>query len=314
MKIVMFGTGDFAVPSFRAVCAAQHQVLALYTQPDKLRAGKEIHANAMKSAALELGIPVFQPENINTAESLQALAELGADLFLVAAYGQILSRAFLSLPPLGSFNIHASLLPKYRGAAPINYALWQGETETGVTLIEVVLKLDAGPMVGVVRTPILPQETAGELEVRLSELAAPLTCEFLHQVAAGQITKVEQDPQRVTLAPKMTKEMGLINWTQSAAEIDCQIRGLQPWPTAFTFLHQGEKPPKRVVLRAVDVLGDGPSETPGRISVVEKETFRIQTGAGELIVRQIQPDGKKTQSAGEFLRGQRLQVGDRFGS
>lgn len=309
----MLGTGDFAVPSFAALYETPHQVLALYTQPDRMRTAKEVHRNRMKEVAIEHGTPVFQPEKINTPEALEQLRSLGADVFLVAAYGQILSKYFLAIPPLGSFNIHASLLPKYRGAAPINYAILNGETETGVSLIEVVLQLDAGPVVGVVKTPIRADETAGELEERLALLAAPLTAEFLDRLAAGKVERTPQDPALVTLAPKMTKEFGLVSWNKSAAEIDCHVRAMQPWPNAFTYLHQPGRPPRRLVIRRVAVTVRPPtSQIPGTVLHVDKDSLIVQTGSQPVSIVTIQPEGKKAMTAAEFLRGNRLSPGDRF--
>ncbi|MDB5388004.1 MAG: fmt [Planctomycetaceae bacterium] len=316
LKIVMLGTGEFAVPSFASLYDTRHQVLALYTQPDRIRAGKEVHANQMKDVAMQHGTPVFQPEKINTPEALEELAALGADLFLVAAYGQILSRKFLAIPRLGSFNIHASLLPKYRGAAPINYAILNGETETGVSLIEIVPALDAGPVVGILRTPIGETETAGELETRLATLAAPLTVNFLDQAEQGKIERIPQDPAGVTLAPKMTKEFGLIPWSKSAAEIGWHVRGLQPWPTAFTFLHQPSRPAKRLVIRQVAPTdrSAAPKDSipPGTVVSVAKDKLWVQTGTDPISIVLIQPEGKKPMSVTEFLNGNRLVTGDRF--
>ena len=315
LKIVMLGTGDFAVPSFAALYNTTHQVLALYTQPDRMRTGKEVHRNRMKEVALEHGTPVFQPEKINTPEALEQLAGLGADVFIVAAYGQILSRKFLAIPRLGSFNIHASLLPKYRGAAPINYAILNGEAETGVSLIEVVLALDAGPVVGVVKTPIQPQETAGELEERLALLAAPLTAEFLDRLQQGTVERIPQDPSLVTLAPKMQKEFGLVPWDKRAEEIDWHVRAMQPWPNAFTYLHQPDRPARRLVIRQV-AAADGPAGTQpvGTVLLAEKNQLVVQCGSGPVSIVQIQPEGKKPMSAGDYLRGNRLVPGDRFGA
>lgn len=314
LKIVMLGTGDFAVPSFAALYQTPHQVLALYTQPDRMRTAKEVHRNRMKEVALEHGTPVFQPEKINTPEALDELSALGADVFIVAAYGQILSRKFLAIPPLGSFNIHASLLPKYRGAAPINYAILNGESETGVSLIEVVLQLDAGPVVGVVRTPITADETAGELEERLALLAAPLTAEFLNRLAKGTVERVPQDPALVTLAPKMAKEFGLISWDRSANEIVWHIRAMQPWPNPFTYLHQAGRPARRLVIRRVTTNERTPSQVPpGTILHVDKDQLIVQTGSQPVAIVSIQPEGKKAMTAAEFLRGNRLAAGDWFG-
>jgi methionyl-tRNA formyltransferase len=316
LKIVMLGTGEFAVPSFASLYETRHQIVGLYTQPDRIRAGKEVHANQMKEVALRYGTPVFQPESINTPEALAELAALGADMFLVAAYGQILSRKLLAIPRLGSFNIHASLLPKYRGAAPINFAILNGETETGVSLIEIVPALDAGPVVGTVRTPISETETAGELEVRLAEMAAPLTVAFLDRLAVGTVERIPQDPAGVTLAPKMAKEFGLVPWSKSAAEIGWHVRALQPWPTAFTYLHQAGRAARRLVIRQVARTDASASASeaasPGTIISVAKDKLWVQTGTTPISIVLIQPEGKKPMSVAEFLNGNRLVPGDRF--
>lgn len=316
LKIIMFGTGDFAVPTFRSLYDSPHQVLALYTQPDRPTVGRHKPHQPMKDLARERGTPVFQPDNINTPESLDVLAGMQADLFLVAAYGQILSRKFLALPPRGTINVHASLLPRYRGAAPINYAIWKGEAVAGVTIIDVVPKLDAGPMLGKVSTPILPGETAGELEVRLSELAPPLTLNVIEMIEADTVTREPQEESLVTLAPKMTKEMGLIDWSLPAREIDWHVRAMQPWPNPVSHLHHPGKPSRRFVIRRVELtdLSPVPSALPGTIVNLASDRILVQTGSSPLALTEIQPDGKRSMPVAEFLRGASLSVGDRFQS
>ena len=207
------------------------------------------------------------------------------------------------------------MLPKYRGAAPINYAILNGDTETGVSLIEIVPQLDAGPIVGTVRTAIDPLETAGELEERLARLAAPLTLEFLERLAMGKVERIEQDPNLVTLAPKMAKEFGLIPWHKGAEEIDWHVRAMQPWPNPFTFLHQADKPPRRLVVRRVASLPNSAStQPPGTILIADKEQLVVASGTNPVSITLIQPEGKKPMTAAEFLRGNRLVPGDRFGA
>lgn len=315
LKIVMMGTGEFAIPAFRSLYSTPHAVVGLYTQPDRIRVGKELHRNGMKEVALEHGTPVFQPEKINTPEALAELASLQADVFLVAAYGQILSRKLLAIPPLGSFNLHASLLPKYRGAAPIHYAIMNGETETGVSMIEIVPELDAGPVVGVVKTLIGDQETTGELEVRLADLSVPLTTEFLNQLSAGKVERLPQAGDQVTFAPKMPKELALIPWDKSGPQVDCHIRAMQPWPTPYTFIHSSGKPPRRLVIRKIRVLPDQlAGGEPGTIAGITATEILVQTGTSLVSLETIQPEGKKPMSAAEFLRGNKLQSGDWFGA
>jgi methionyl-tRNA formyltransferase len=313
LNLVMMGTGDFAVPTFRALYGTPHRVVALYTQPDRSGAGRHHHVNPMKEVALAHGTPVCQPERVNTPEALADLREWGADLFVVAAYGQILSDELLRIPSRGAINVHASLLPKYRGAAPINYAILNGESETGVSIIEIQPQLDAGPILAVVKTPIGAAETAGELESRLAELAAPLLCRVLDEIEAGTVSRTPQDASAVSRAPKMKKEMGAIDWSRSAEEIDWHIRAMQPWPTPYTFLQLPGKPARRMVIRAVRPTELAPSGAPGAIVAVEKDRLLVQSGSRPVEILQIQPEGKRVVSAAEFLRGQHLAVGDRFG-
>lgn len=313
LKLVMMGTGDFAVPTFRALYDTPHTVLALFTQPDRMRTGQERHANAMKDVAIARNTPVFQPEKINTPESLGPLRELGADLFVVAAYGQILSNALLQIPRLGAINVHASLLPKYRGAAPVNYAIWKGETETGVSIIELERKLDAGPILAMSKTSISPGETAGELEERLGAMGARLTADVLDQLDRGTVTRLIQDEACVSFAPKLMKEQGAIDWSRTADELDWHIRAMQPWPTPYTFLHQPGKKPQRFIVRKVQPSPSGPASKPGVVLEVQHGRLRVGTGSAPVEILDIQPQGKRTMTAAEFLRGARLAVGDRFG-
>ncbi len=319
MRLVMLGTGRFAVPTFRALLASSHTVLALVTQPDRIGRGHHDHANVMKETARGARVAVWQPERVNSAESLEHLKSFDADLFVVAAYGQILSSKLLALPRLGAINLHASLLPRYRGAAPIQHAIWNGETRTGVTVFQIVPQLDAGPILGTVETDVGSDETSGELESRLAELAAPLTLHTLEQLERGTARSVSQDPSLVTLAPRITKDQGLINWSLSSAHIACQVRAMQPWPMPFSFLIQGQHAPRRMLILNVRhpdnvapttwehaVPGDviPLNATPGRLMV--------RTGHGLLEITRLQPAGKRPMAASEFLRGHPLTRGDRF--
>lgn len=248
LRLLMLGTGTFALPTFRELFSSGHEVVGLVTQPDRVGRGHHHHSHPMKELGVVRGVPVFQPDNVNTPESLDVLRRFQADVFVVAAYGQILSAELLGIPRLGAINLHASLLPKYRGAAPIQYALWQGETETGVTIFQIEPKLDAGPILGVVRTPIGPTETSGELEERLAELAAPLTLTVLDQTQHGATTPQPQETVGVTRARKLKKEQGHIDWSQTMRQIDCHIRAMQPWPMPDTFLHIAGKPSQRLLV------------------------------------------------------------------
>jgi methionyl-tRNA formyltransferase len=311
----MMGTGDFAVPTYQSLYGTPHQVVGLFTQPD--RTGRGHHRNLqnpMKELAQQHGTPVFQPEKINTPESLADLRGLDADLFVVAAYGQILSRELLSIPRLGSINVHASLLPRYRGAAPVALAILNGEADTGVSIIQVASQLDAGPIFAVARTPIGPAETAGELEDRLARLAVGLVPEVIEKIASGTVTPVPQTEALATRAPKLTKQMGAIDWTKSAAQVDWQVRAMQPWPNPYTFLHAAGKPPQRLLILAVRSVNESHNDVaPGTPLTIDKDRLVVQTGQGALEVLRIQPEGKRPMTIAEFLRGRVVTPNDKFG-
>ncbi|HEY3967208.1 MAG TPA: methionyl-tRNA formyltransferase [Planctomycetaceae bacterium] len=316
LKLVMMGTGDFAVPTLESLHGTPHQVVGLFTQPD--RTGRGHHQsvqNPMKVLALARQTPVFQPDNVNAAAALADLRGLDPDLFVVAAYGQILSPELLSIPRLGSINVHASLLPKYRGASPIATAIMNGEPETGVSIIQILPRLDAGPILAEARTPIGPQETAGELEDRLARMAIDLVPGVIEQIAAGHVQPLPQTETLVTRAPKLKKTMGAIDWSRSAAQVDCQIRAMQPWPNPYTYLHTPGKPPLRVLILAVRPLVDRApgSAPPGTPLEIDRQQLVIETGLGAVEVLKIQPDGKRPMTAADFLRGRAVTSADRFG-
>lgn len=316
LRLVMMGTGEFAVPVFEALCESPHEVVGLVTQPDRTGRGHHHHVNPMKDTALSHDIPVFQPEKANRPESLERLQEFAADLFVVAAYGQILSSKLLAIPRLGAINVHASLLPKYRGAAPVNYAILCGETETGVTIFQIEPKLDAGPMLARVATPIGKKETAGELEQRLARLAIEPTLAVVNGLDSSTVEPLTQDDTQVTLAPRMGKSMGLIDWTKTSAQVENHIRAMQPWPKPFTFLHQPDhKPLRTLILDAdvVDVPSDIVSACPGTVLGVGEDELLVRSGDGAVAVRQIQTAGKRAMSAADFLHGHSLAIGDKFG-
>jgi methionyl-tRNA formyltransferase len=256
MRVVMMGTGLFAEPAFEALLASPHEVAGLVTQPDRA-AGQERGSTrqtgkGMKNIALAHHVPVAQPESVNTPEGVAALREMRPDLLVVAAYGQILSKDVLGVPPLGGINVHASLLPKYRGAAPIAWAIYHGETRTGVTIIRMTTGLDAGDMLAQEAVEIGPEETAGEVEARLAPLGARLALDVVGRLEVGPVEGRKQDPSQVTKAPKLKKEDGLIDWGRNVVEVCNQIRAMQPWPTAYTYLHRPGKAPVRVlIVRAV---------------------------------------------------------------
>lgn len=265
----------------------------------------------MKELALEHDTPVFQPEKANADDSLTQLREFDADLFVTAAYGQILSAELLGIPGLGAINVHASLLPKYRGAAPIQYALICGETETGITIFRIEPKLDAGPILGVVKTDIGEKETYGELQDRLSELAVPLTCQVIDDLAAGTAQEIVQDGSLVTKAPRLKKTDGAVPWQKSSRLVCCHIRGVQPWPKPSATLHTDGHELRLLVLDAI------PCEWPingecGAVAVEDRKRIFVKTADGAVELLSIKPDGKRAMSPAEFLNGHKVSCGDRF--
>ncbi|NOX54348.1 MAG: methionyl-tRNA formyltransferase [Planctomycetes bacterium] len=334
LKLLMMGSDDFGVPTFRAICESRHEVVGLVTQPDRSGRGHHRHRNPMKQWAVQKGLPVFQPEKINTEDSIERLRAFGADLFVVAAYGQILSPQVIGIPPLGVINVHASILPKYRGAAPVQYAILNGDTETGVTIFQIQPELDAGPILAVERTPIHAKETAGELESRLAELSAPLVLRVIDGLEAGTLQARPQDASQATRAPRLKKKDGLIDWSQPAVQIERHIRAMQPWPKAFTFLtRQGGQPMRLCLLEAEPVelaavqaeIPSGRSDEegkpqsqhhrrPGEVILATRKRVVVQTGKEGLEILRIQPEAKRVMRIEEFLCGHPLQPGDRFHS
>jgi len=329
MRLVMMGTGLFAEPTFEALLASSHTVVGLVTQPDRVagaeRGSTRQTGRGMKAIAQEHGVPVLQPESINTPEGVAALQALQPDLLVVAAYGQILSRDVLAVPPHGGINVHASLLPKYRGAAPIAWAIYHGETRTGVTIIKMSVSLDAGDMLAQEAIDIGRDETAGDVEARLAPLGARLALQVIEQIQSGTVQGRKQDPSQVTKAPKLKKEHGLIDWNRSAEQVCNQIRAMQPWPTAYTFWHRLGQPPSRVIISFAVTYPElyDPSVPPGSI-IIEPSNPKsplllvtaglIHPGQRSLVtIYELQPVGKRRMTAEEFLRGHKLQAGDHFG-
>ena len=323
LKVVMMGTGTFAIPTFQALINSDHRALGLYTQPDRTGRGHHRHKNPMKELALEQGIPVFQPVKINTPETLEELENLDADVLLVAAYGQILSQKLLDIPKLGAFNLHASLLPQYRGAAPILFAIRKGETKTGVSLFRIERSLDSGPVAAMVETPIGPKETTGELQDRLAALAAPLAMQALNFIEQGTLVEIPQDHAAATLAPTLDKQEGAIDWNQSSFLIECHVRAMQPWPSPFSFLNQSDQEPLRILILDVETVTTEEldslnidqgllSASPGTVIFANTKKVIIRTGDGFLELKQVQPQGKRAMQISEFLCGRKINPGDIF--
>ncbi|AMV22929.1 Methionyl-tRNA formyltransferase [Gemmata sp. SH-PL17] len=329
MRIVMMGTGTFAEPTFEALIAAfGSDVVGLVTQPERdagsKRGSTRQTGKGMANIARAANIPVTQPESINTSEGLEQLRGMQPDLLVVAAYGQILSRDVLTVPTRGTINVHASLLPKYRGAAPVAYAILSGEQKTGVTIIKVTPGLDSGDMILQESLDILPTDTTGSLEARLSVLGAHVAVEATRKYAAGgPVEGVKQAPALVTKAPKIKKEFGLIDWTKPADYIERHIRAMQPWPTAYTFLHRPGKEPMRVIVTTATEfpVRHAPEVPAGQLFADAKFPQSLFVVGGQLSsgdrsvleVQELQPAGKKKMTAEEFLRGYPIVEGMRFG-
>lgn len=314
LKLVMIGTKDFALPTLERLCDSRHSVLALVTQPDRPQGRKqELVPARVKVFAQSRGVPVFQPESINGPEGLAILSDLRPDLLVTAAYGQILSAEVLTVPPLGGINLHGSILPRYRGAAPVARAIQAGEQETGITVIAMTPRVDAGGMISVATTPIQPDETAGELEARLAILGAPLVLDAVERLASGEARVLPQDPSKATRAPKLRKDEGVIDWARSAQQIHDLVRAMQPWPTASTSWRPAasDRPPSPLIVHRTTVE-EGRGE-PGLVLESTPQRLLVATGDGAVALRSVQVPGKKALSGPEFARGYRVGPGDRFG-
>ena len=307
MVVVFFGTPQFAVPTLRRLVESTHLVAGVITQPDRPRGrGQKITHAPVKALALERGIPVYQPDRLKPPEVAETLRGWRADLGVVAAYGRIIPEQLLAIPRFGMINVHASLLPKYRGAAPVHRAVINGDSQTGVTIMRVVKELDAGAMLAKVTRPIGPDETSDVVETALADMGAELLVTVVDQLVSGIAREEPQDDTQATYAPRLTKEEGLIDWTRSAPEIHNRIRGLYPWPHAYTFF----KGTRLIALRsAVATAGASPT-IPGTILRVTSEAIQVATGDGELAILDVQPEGRRAMRAHDFLLGHRLATGE----
>jgi methionyl-tRNA formyltransferase len=327
LRIVFFGTPSFAVPSLEALIASRHPVVAVVSQPDRPKGrGHQLQPTPTKTVALSHGIPVLQPAKIREQAFLDEIRELGADLGVVVAFGRILPDALLAIPRLGMINVHASVLPRYRGAAPIQRAVLAGDTETGVTIMRVETELDAGPTFAVATVPIPPDATSGDMEAVLATLGARLLVPVVDDLASSRAAETPQDHARATHAAKITKEEGAIDWTQPAEIVHNRVRGLQPWPLAWTRLGAD-----RIVLRRTRPLGarsanrhDGGQtpelpvsspDTGGTVVRAAGDELVVACGEGtHLQILELQPEGRRTMTAREFLAGRAVAIGARFGT
>ncbi len=323
MRIVVLGTGPFAVPMFRSLLASAHEVPALITRPTPAAKSRDkAPPNSMQDAAEAHGVPVHAPTSINSPEGQQILTDLKPDLLVVCDYGQILAPDILAAAPLGGINLHASLLPRYRGAAPIQWALLNGDTETGVSVIHMTPRLDAGPILTIRRTPIGEAEAHPELEGRIAQLGI----EAVHEAIAmldrwdrssplGQM----QDAALASKAPRLKKEQGQIDWSRSAKQIFDQVRAFKPWPLSYTFLQRAGHEPLRLTIDQVERVTDesparGTIGDPGTVLVSDGKSLHVATGNGTLAITALQPAGKRIMPIADFLRGYLIRPGDLLGA
>jgi methionyl-tRNA formyltransferase len=308
MRLVFLGTPAFAVPSLERLVGAGHQVLAVVTQPDRPRGrGQNPATPPVKQAAARLGLPVYQPERVRRPEAVEYLRALAPEAMVVVGYGQIIPQVVIDLAPLGIVNVHASLLPEYRGAAPVQWAIARGETRTGVTTMRIDAGLDTGDMLLKAETAIGPEEDAVELGGRLAVLGAGLLVETLAGLAAGTIVPEKQDNSRATYAPLLKKEDGLIRWDEAASAIHNRIRGMQPWPGGHTFFRG----------RALEIWksrerAHAGEAAPGRFLSLKPPVVACGSGALELV--EVQMEGRKRVSGSDFVNGQRLTENDILGA
>lgn len=315
MKIVYMGTPDFAVGALQAIIEAGHQVVAVVTQPDKPKGrGKEMQMTPVKACAIAHDIPVFQPVKVKDAEAVAVLRGYEADIFVVAAFGQILSEEILNMPKYGCVNIHASLLPKYRGAAPIQWAIIDGEKKTGVTIMQMDKGLDTGDMLFKTEVEIDAKETGDSLHDKLAEAGAKLIVEALPQIEAGNITPVKQKDEESCYAKMLQKSMGRIDWKQSAYKLDCLIRGLISWPGASTIYHgKNLKIWEEEVADETTACIQLKDAAPGTVVGIEKDALYVQTGDGVLRIVSVQLEGKKRMAVRDFLLGCQMKTGEQLG-
>ena len=309
MKVVFMGTPDFAVGALEEIIKAGHEVTAVVTQPDKPKGrGKEMQISAVKACALSHNLPVFQPVKIKMPEAVEQLRSYEADIFVVAAFGQILSKEILDMPKYGCVNIHASLLPKYRGAAPIQWAVIDGEKYTGITTMKMDEGIDTGDIIETSVYEIKEDETGGSLFDNLMELGGELIVSTIEKLEAGTATFTKQDDSKSTHAKMLTKEMGNIDFSMEAQAIERLIRGLNPWPSAYTKLNG-----KTLKIWKAQVVNEDYEGKYGEVVNITKDSLYIKTGKGTLSILELQLEGKKRMYIEDFLRGNKLEKGQFLG-
>jgi len=305
MRIVFMGTPEFAVPSLKALVAAGHDVCGVFTQPDRPKnRGMKLQYTPVKEYAITAEIPVFQPEKMRDGTALSILKELSPELIVVAAYGKILPVDILDLPPKGCINVHSSLLPKYRGSAPINWAILNGDDETGVSIQYMAEGVDTGDVIASANTQIPIDENAQQLYNRLADMGAELVVRVVSDIEQGTVSATPQDHTRASHAPMLSKELSPIDWTRSARQVHNQVRGLYPWPSAVT-----EIDGIRCKILRTAISGDTTNLEPGAFVQADKKGLRVACGGGSIIeILELQPDGKKSMAATAFLMGHPIKI------
>jgi methionyl-tRNA formyltransferase len=306
LRIVYFGTPEFAVPTLRALLASPHPVVALVSQPDRPKGrGQHLQPTPTRQLALAHGVPVLQPLKLKAEAFLAEIEALRPDLGVVAAYGRILPDGLLQVPRFGLINVHASLLPAYRGAAPVHRAVMAGERETGVSIMRIVRELDAGPVFATARIPIEEDATSPEIETRLAELGATLLVDVVEHIAAGRAVEIPQDHARATYAPKLTREEGAIDWSLPAGRVHNLVRGLQPWPMVSIWIDGA-----RHLLHRTRVSAETTTAAAGTIVSASNGRLAIAAGDGRVVdVLSLQPEGRRSMTAPAFLAGHRVAPG-----
>jgi methionyl-tRNA formyltransferase len=309
LRVVFFGTPRFAVPTLEALLASRHPVVGVVTQPDRPRGrGQRVTAAPVKALAVERAVPVAQPATLRDPDVARELGGWQPDLGVVAAYGQLIPPALLALPRFGMINVHPSLLPKYRGAAPVHRAVIAGETETGVTIMRVAPRLDAGAMFACLTHAIGPDETSQELEDALAARGAQLLVDVVDRIAEGTAQEEPQDDRLATYAARLTKEEGLIDWTQTAARIHDRVRGLHPWPHAYSYVDG-----RRVIIWRSSPRAGAVAAAPGTVVRADADALLVAAGDGQtLALLELQSEGGRPLGAAEFLRGHAVHAGSRF--
>ena len=316
LKILFMGTPDFAAATLKKIIEAGHEVIGVVTQPDKQKGRSQtVSFSPVKELAIEHGLTVYQPVKVRDAEFLQIVKELEPAVIIVAAFGQILPKALLNIPPFGCINVHGSLLPKYRGAAPIQYSIIDGEAETGITIMYMDVGIDTGDMILQEKTPITAEETGGSLFDKMAILGAELLLKALQQIEAGTAIRVPQDNEKATYVKMLDKDMGKIDFTQPAVKLERMIRGLNPWPSAYTFLDGKTLKlwQAKVELKSAADENNSIVAVSGEVVEIRKDSLVVMTGEGVLVIQELQLEGKKRMMADAFLRGYTVMVGTKLG-